>query len=468
MGSKGAQPAHDAGATGLAPAHFFTGACYGRALDALLQVADQAGTVATVIGARQSGKTALCRTLASIIDPSVALLRINGNLVRTVLALDTQLRQCAGAAPPRVLVDDAQRLPRRCLLHLLQLAAEGRLVLFLFGTWRLRLRLRGHLARSLPGRLRIDLPTLTDAERRAYLDWFLINQVPEGAMQLASAELAAVLGDRHRLPGAIEAAALRRLGCAAPPVRNPSHLVLLAFATIMLASIGALILLATTSGPRALPSEVPGSTLADTTTHAPGSVASGPPTNDIDSTPLPAPGLEPGAATAGFAVTDAIGEPDAEAAVEGGGEVETAARAEMVPSGVDPTAPEPLAAAPGETAEPPEPGPVAPLPSTGLPPANARDWVLAQPAGHYTLQIAVVSSAERAAAFIRQQPDSDDYVTYPIRVAAETRHAILFGSFPSRSEAERAATELPPGTGTSAPWIRRFSEVQPAARAAAE
>jgi septal ring-binding cell division protein DamX len=134
--------------------------------------------------------------------------------------------------------------------------------------------------------------------------------------------------------------------------------------------------------------------------------------------------------------------------------------------------------APAETADAgSRPAPAAPAPerpaTTPVPaplesPERARtaDWIMMQPAEHFTLQLVSLSSAERAQAYIAEQPDPSNFATYRVLRNGQLFHVVIYGSYPTRAIAEQAAARLPRSVGAVQPWIRSFAQVQESVRTA--
>jgi DamX protein len=125
-----------------------------------------------------------------------------------------------------------------------------------------------------------------------------------------------------------------------------------------------------------------------------------------------------------------------------------------------PTAPAPSQSA--STAAPAAPAAAArPAPSGAARDAN---WILAQPSGAFTLQLVSLSSADRARAYIAQQPDPGAFATYRLMRNGQIFHVVVYGTFPSKAEADQAAARLPRSVGNVQPWVRQFGQVQESIR----
>ncbi len=101
-------------------------------------------------------------------------------------------------------------------------------------------------------------------------------------------------------------------------------------------------------------------------------------------------------------------------------------------------------------------------------PAGPRDatWIMRQSPEHFTLQLVSVSSAERAAQYVTNQPDPMDFAVYRLQRDGRILHVVIFGAFPNREAAEEAARHLPASIGSVKPWLRTFGQVQAGVRTA--
>lgn len=152
---------------------------------------------------------------------------------------------------------------------------------------------------------------------------------------------------------------------------------------------------------------------------------------------------------------------------------------EAAPSEPAPSEPAPSGAAPSGAAPPPEAetpassaagaapaGPAAvPRPATPPPAAPAAraeagelrqaDWVRAQPAGNYTLQLMALAE-EQSVRDIARRYKLADAAYFPVRRDGRTLYVLVQGSYPSRAAANGAAKQLPAGLVDGEPWVRGF------------
>ncbi|MBX9608834.1 MAG: SPOR domain-containing protein, partial [Gammaproteobacteria bacterium] len=109
------------------------------------------------------------------------------------------------------------------------------------------------------------------------------------------------------------------------------------------------------------------------------------------------------------------------------------------------------------------------LPATGPSAAEAlvlhdADWLLAQPAAAYTVQVAAGANAEVLLAMLRDAGLTGDVACVLEHPEARQAWSALVGVHAERAAAERALTTLPAALRANAPWVRRLSAVQKSLR----
>lgn len=92
-------------------------------------------------------------------------------------------------------------------------------------------------------------------------------------------------------------------------------------------------------------------------------------------------------------------------------------------------------------------------------PLSGADWIRAQPADHFTLQLMALNDEDTAHEFIRRHHLEGQAATIPVQRDRRVFYALFYGSYASRSDAQRAAKALPPKWGAPKPWIRSFRAV---------
>ncbi len=142
------------------------------------------------------------------------------------------------------------------------------------------------------------------------------------------------------------------------------------------------------------------------------------------------------------------------------------------PDAPDPTEeqPAPDTAAPETTAQHEEPAPPVvepPPPPPAPPPAQTdRDWLLAQPPDHLTIQLVAAESLEAARAHVAGVAIDNHTVRFiPIRANQRDFVVAIVGSFNDAASARQSIAQLPPrfrdGNGH---WLRSIRSVQAALR----
>ena len=87
------------------------------------------------------------------------------------------------------------------------------------------------------------------------------------------------------------------------------------------------------------------------------------------------------------------------------------------------------------------------------------EWIKAQPNTHYTLQLMAVKDEDTARQFILEHQLQGKAAYLPVMSNGQTLYAVVYGSYPQRSEAARSAKDLPAAWGTPKPWIRSFNSL---------
>jgi DamX protein len=92
-----------------------------------------------------------------------------------------------------------------------------------------------------------------------------------------------------------------------------------------------------------------------------------------------------------------------------------------------------------------------------------HDWIMAQPANNYTVQVMVLSSKASVRRFLGKYADyRDDLKYYPIGKEGREKYVIIYGSFASSIEALNNKSDMP-GEFNSG-LVKRFKQVQRASR----
>ncbi|OAI02378.1 hypothetical protein A1353_16435 [Methylomonas methanica] len=73
-----------------------------------------------------------------------------------------------------------------------------------------------------------------------------------------------------------------------------------------------------------------------------------------------------------------------------------------------------------------------------------QDWIMAQPAGNFTLQVMVLSSKDAALRFQRKYADYRDGLKfYPIKQGEQEKYVVIYGSFQTAAEAIQLKAVMP-------------------------
>ncbi len=92
--------------------------------------------------------------------------------------------------------------------------------------------------------------------------------------------------------------------------------------------------------------------------------------------------------------------------------------------------------------------------------APPKDWISAQPPGHYTLQLLGVSREASARAFVKRHGLGGQAHVFRARRKGRDWFVVIYGSYPSKAEAQAALKRLPAAVRKGGPWPRRFREIQ--------
>lgn len=91
-------------------------------------------------------------------------------------------------------------------------------------------------------------------------------------------------------------------------------------------------------------------------------------------------------------------------------------------------------------------------------------WLLAQGGNHYTLQLMALEDAAKVQDFIKARKIEKDSATFQVRRNGKVLTVLVYGSYPSQEQAQKAAATVAQDWGVSKPWIRNFDSVRQAAK----
>ena len=454
------------------------------------------------------GVAALYAQLAGALVGVEPAVPVNGEAIRAALA---RLRE--DARLPVILVDDAHLLPVPVLEALISLAcppAPGSARVVLFAEPSLQVTLEGM---ALPAELRKSLhvealPPFTPEQTTAYLMHRLLAAGLSGDDPFTPRQVRQIHRAAGGLPGRIQEQAHRLLlGVDAQGARaNRSTALHLRSVLGFLALAGAVAVgLIGVQGPLgrwlAGRASAPGGAVppAPVVRMRPARVA-----GSIAAIP-PAPPVPPIAQTpvASSPATPPSGRPPAQpsppvgtvAPVPAAAGVEERSRqaVNQLPHGTPPAAPNPAVRADIHPlgSAPQSPGPptvpvLQPRPSQPRLHANAVARVASRPAGrpsttvhtsawlmrqdphHYTVQVIVVRRRDALLRLFQRHHWAAPVAWFPVtgKRDRETLYALVYGVYPSREAAVRAAGTLPRALRSARPWVRSLASVQAAIRTA--
>lgn len=495
-------------APGYRPEFFYAEPAFLQRLDLLTHLLQFSDSLLVVLGEHGAGKTTLLRELSERAGDNWRICVLRGDEVHSLETALGRLAECLGleslpadaeALPERVMshcldlraamelpiliIDDAEQVPPSLLRRLAGLAGDPgatvhRLRILLFGAPALEgLLAQAGLAPGLaPFVQTLSVPRFNEVQAATYLMYRLTVAGYGGESPFSSTEVRAIAKASGGLPGPMNALARDALRThadqaglnlgAAGAGRRWWPLLL----GVLLVAVGAWWW---TGGfdRQSAPESVQ---WAERPLHVPPQPTMGriEPRDPVPVTepeparaPLPDIGVgaeaEPETREARDEEAQVVEEPPPPVAAEPDPALDTPqappvaeAEPESEPK-VEP-APEPAEATAPEVEEP-QPDPAPPM---DAPAGQGLDWLRAQPAGRYTLQLLVSRSEDAVRAFVAQHGLEGELGWYHRVQKGEDRYTLLFGSYPSLAAAQSAIAGLPAPVRRDKPWPRSFASIQ--------
>ena len=431
-------------------------------LDHLRHLSQWTRRVLLVAGPQGAGKSVLFRQLSTSLEARAKAARINGTLVNSTREVLAAVAQGYGIAlAPNAnsqsivaqitshvveqesaerfcvtLVDDAEALEAKALESLCDLAAASPMRLVLFGDLPLVPAVERAARHQEMDWHVIRLTGLNGEDARDYLEWRFAEAKYRGRLPFTDQQVAEIVRISEGLPGRMNQLAnvmLAKLesGDVRPDRTRfpPAHRALVALLALV-AGVGYLMWYQ--SDRAAVPLAGAPPVVSESSSVPADATPSGNPSATAPATALPASNPTP------------TPTPTSDAAV-----------ATLEP--VSGRAANEVAVARSE------PEPVAPSAEQQLPAWGGLGWLQQQSPGDYTVQLASVSSFERAQAFLDRQPADELFVTYPLARDGRELHVILYGLFDTYEAAQAASATLPASVGRVQPWVRSIGAIQRAA-----
>ncbi len=91
-----------------------------------------------------------------------------------------------------------------------------------------------------------------------------------------------------------------------------------------------------------------------------------------------------------------------------------------------------------------------------------RRWLLQQPKDHVTLQLLSTRQKANVERFVKRHGLDGMAVAFETRRNGQTWYSVVVGSYPDRTQAQKAFRQLPQSVQKLQPWIRRFDGIQQA------
>lgn len=377
-----------------------------------------------------------------------------------------------------VVFDDAQHLHAEALGVLAPLLERlsGRLRLIFFAEEAWAATLRAALPATVAVHM-IELLPFGPGESHAYLHYRLKTAGLESEPPFSAAEMEDIHRQSGGAPGRINALARRMLVDELEIERRPLaalplwHLGVVAATLLLLGGLYVWSLLGEQTGkpaevavpaPAPAGSEVVGTLVREPRAALPESAG----TTGVDEAAVPDP--EAREDVAGLAIDEPTNVPDGQPppsapAVPVAAAPAAPAVAPPAPQGATTQASQ---AAVTQSSQPPIPQPLA-TPSPAPTAASSDEaYLLALDGSRYLLQLMASDDLQRLQRFAAQQ--SLALRQYSKLSNGRRWYALVHGDYPDRASAERAARELGPRLGGSAPWVRSVAAVQREIRAGSE
>ena len=93
-------------------------------------------------------------------------------------------------------------------------------------------------------------------------------------------------------------------------------------------------------------------------------------------------------------------------------------------------------------------------------PVLGNDWLLKQPSGHYTIQLAASDSEAAIRNFVSKQPAQDDLYYLHVRRRGGNWFIVVLGSYSKVIDARDKLDRLPASIRKNDPWVRSVSAIQ--------
>lgn len=484
-------------------------------LDLLHHLVEYADLMLVVKGPHGAGKTALLDQLVGSPRDHWVVCRVDATPLTTRDQLLTLLTQQAGLNPPQLpvdqleqalaeqleilqksgrvvllVIDDAHALAAPVLgllVRLHELSGEnGKLLrVVLFAEPGLDEALRSPALRSLAQCIThtLDVPPFAREQSREFLEHALAHWESEAALPLAEQQVADAHEKSEGLPGGLLAAA-RELtqtaaadastGTVAPPLSQrllqpqswvgAAVILLVLLALVFQDEINTLfesdqrpLVSADRPGQVELPLPPTGTEPRSTTDRPPAAPVGELP--QVETEPHSDPPAKPSEATASTSAPSP-------------GTSEQSTQPGMTESAAVPERPEPAAASAATERPQPSDGGTAPPDSARRPSApgagdsplvagvRGRDWILSQPRERLTLQLFGVREIDALREFVSDHELADQVSAFRTRYQGAPWYVLLYGSYPDRTEAEKARDLLAKTLGRVQPWPRTFGSIQ--------
>lgn len=87
-------------------------------------------------------------------------------------------------------------------------------------------------------------------------------------------------------------------------------------------------------------------------------------------------------------------------------------------------------------------------------------WIRQQPGNHFTLQLLASQNKKSLNGFVQKHAIKDFAVAFETQKNNKPLYILILGSYPDRTQATRAISQLPPSLKAITPWIRDYKSIQ--------
>ncbi len=91
---------------------------------------------------------------------------------------------------------------------------------------------------------------------------------------------------------------------------------------------------------------------------------------------------------------------------------------------------------------------------------NKEAWIMSQPSDNYTIQIFFERSEDKVLEFMSQLGSAENSAYFLTRYKGKEYIAVIYGSYPTYTQARGVLDDLPESAKKNLPWIREYNHIQ--------